>query len=114
MASFPNIELTASLRGSQGLGLKGYNFQEHYAITGLRGHNARRQTYTWVWRDLVHEQVEELRQYFLALEGGVVEWTPPGQTQELKWRVASDLDKAFENYDNGQIQIRVAQDFRNA
>ena len=114
MANFPSIPLSDIVRGTQGLGLKQFVFQEHYAATGLRGHNSRRQVYTWIWRELTHEQIETLRRYFLDLEGGFVRWTPPGQTVELKWRPISDIDKAFAGYDNGEIQIQVGQDFRNA
>lgn len=114
MASFPTIPLSDTVRGRQGLGLKQFVFQEHYAATGLNGHNSRRQVWTWIWRDLTHEQIETLRQYFLDLEGSYVLWTPPGQSSELKFRPISDLDKAFSGYDNGEIQIQVGQDFRNA
>lgn len=112
--AFPTIELSDSIRGQTGLGYKGYNFKENYAASGLKGHNARRQIWTWVWQELTHAQIGELRDYFIALEDDVILWTPPAQSTELKWRVISpSLDESFSDHDNAGIRITVAQDFRN-
>jgi len=114
MAAFPNIELSQAQSGEQSLGLKGFEYQNNYAVTELDGPHSQRQTWNWLWEDITWEQGEYLRLFFLGLAGDYVVWTPFGQSQALKFIPAAGISRAaYDEFDKLSYNILMRQTNRN-
>lgn len=116
MQQLPNILISAA-RKEQRLGLKSFALGENYAVTGTRGVNSRRQNWTWSWNDITEAQAKTLEDFFIALDGDIVLWTPIGETQDRKFIVIGDtynINYPEDQHDNASFQIRVGETFRNS
>jgi len=113
--AFPDIQLS-SARLVKDLGLKEFRYAERYAATGSKGQNAKKQTWVWTWNQLTWDQTNIIEDFFDTLAGGAVNWTPPGKTAPLKFRVIGStlgIDYPEDSFDTGSVQVQMGQDFRN-